>query len=150
MKKFTTYDGDGRQVMAIAHMTLWVRWAKKGALNSQPQVINLLAHGRWFSPGTTTSFTTKTGCHDIAEILLKVVLNTKNQIILWYVQVCVVFFQLNTHSFYTITAVCEISSRPIDNVYVKSSWSESNFINFVYNVQWGLCKIEIGLWYHKI
>jgi hypothetical protein len=34
LNKFTTYDGrwtdndDGRQVMAIAHMTLWVRWAK--------------------------------------------------------------------------------------------------------------------------
>ena len=40
MKKFTTYDGrrtedgrttdddDGRQVMRIAHLTLWVRWAK--------------------------------------------------------------------------------------------------------------------------
>jgi len=32
----------------------------------------LLAHGRWFSPGTTASSTTKTGRHDIAEILLKV------------------------------------------------------------------------------
>jgi hypothetical protein len=31
----------------------------------------LLAHGRWFSPGTASS-TTKTGRHDIAEILLKV------------------------------------------------------------------------------
>jgi hypothetical protein len=42
----------------------------------------LLAHGQWFSPGTPASFTTKTG-H--AEILLKVVLNTKNQInlLLW-------------------------------------------------------------------
>jgi hypothetical protein len=41
----------------------------------------LLAHGRWFfSPGTPASSTTKTGCHDIAEILLKVALNTKNQI----------------------------------------------------------------------
>jgi hypothetical protein len=37
----------------------------------------LLAHGRWFSPGTPTSSTTKSGCHDIAEILLKVALNTK-------------------------------------------------------------------------
>jgi hypothetical protein len=36
----------------------------------------LLAHGRWFSPGTPASSTTKTGHHDIAEILLKVVLNT--------------------------------------------------------------------------
>ena len=25
----TTYDDDGRQVMRISHMTLWVRWAKK-------------------------------------------------------------------------------------------------------------------------
>jgi len=40
----------------------------------------LLAHGRWFSPGTSASSTTKTGRHDIAEILLKVALNTKNQI----------------------------------------------------------------------
>ena len=27
----------------------------------------LLAHGRWFSPGTLASSTTKTGHHDIAE-----------------------------------------------------------------------------------
>jgi hypothetical protein len=33
----------------------------------------LLAHGRWFS---LASSTTKTGRHDIAEILLKVVLKT--------------------------------------------------------------------------
>jgi hypothetical protein len=28
----------------------------------------LLAYGRWFSPGTPASSTTKTGRHDIAEI----------------------------------------------------------------------------------
>jgi uncharacterized protein (UPF0333 family) len=39
----------------------------------------LLAHCRWFSLGTPASSTTKTGRHDIAEILLKVALNTKNQ-----------------------------------------------------------------------
>jgi hypothetical protein len=39
----------------------------------------LLAHGRWFSPGTPASSTTKTGHHEIAEILLKVALNTKNK-----------------------------------------------------------------------
>ena len=33
-----------------------------------------------FSPGTPSSSTTKTGRHDIAEILLKVALNTKIQI----------------------------------------------------------------------
>ena len=43
------------------------------------KVYQLLAHGRWFSP---VSATTKTGRHNIAEILLKVALNTKksNQI----------------------------------------------------------------------
>jgi hypothetical protein len=34
----------------------------------------LLAHGRWFSPGIPASSTSKTGRHDIAEILLKVAL----------------------------------------------------------------------------
>jgi hypothetical protein len=34
----------------------------------------LLAHGQWFSLGTPVSSTTKTGQHDIAEILLKVAL----------------------------------------------------------------------------
>jgi hypothetical protein len=43
------------------------------------KVYQLIAHGRWFSPGTPASSITKTGCHDIAEILVKVVLNTKNQ-----------------------------------------------------------------------
>jgi hypothetical protein len=39
----------------------------------------VLAHGRWFSLGTPASSTTKTSHHDIAEILLKMVLNTNNQ-----------------------------------------------------------------------
>ena len=39
----------------------------------------LLDHVRWFSPGTPASSTNKTGCHDIAEILLNVALCTNNQ-----------------------------------------------------------------------
>ena len=42
--------------------------------------VQLLAHGRWFSPGTPASSTIEAGRHDIAEILLKVALNTINQI----------------------------------------------------------------------
>jgi hypothetical protein len=42
------------------------------------KVYQLLTHGRWFSPGTPAFSTTKTGRRDIAEILLKVALNTKN------------------------------------------------------------------------
>jgi hypothetical protein len=44
------------------------------------KVYQLLVHDRWFSPGTPASSITKTGRHDIAEILLKVALNTINQI----------------------------------------------------------------------
>jgi hypothetical protein len=43
----------------------------------------LLAHGRWFSQGTPASSTTKTGHHDIAEILMKVVINTIKSKSLW-------------------------------------------------------------------
>jgi hypothetical protein len=41
------------------------------------EVYQLLPHGRWFSTGTPASFITKTGRHDIAEILLKVALKHK-------------------------------------------------------------------------
>jgi hypothetical protein len=37
------------------------------------------AQGRWFSPGTSVSSTTKVSRHDIAEILLKAALSTINQ-----------------------------------------------------------------------
>ena len=60
---------------------------KKGCTRlaaTSDKVYQLLAHGRWFSLGTPASSTTKTGCHDIAEILLKVALNTKNQSINHY------------------------------------------------------------------
>jgi hypothetical protein len=59
------------------HAALFYSSTKKNALDSQPQVekvCRLLALGRWYSPGTPASSTTKTGRHDIAEILLKVVL----------------------------------------------------------------------------
>jgi hypothetical protein len=52
---------------------------KKGGTRltaASDKVYQLLAQGRWFSPGTPASSTTKTGRHDIADILLKVALNT--------------------------------------------------------------------------
>jgi hypothetical protein len=48
----------------------------------------LLALGRWFSPGTPASSTTKTGRHDMAEILLKVALNTINQLNQYMIRLC--------------------------------------------------------------
>jgi len=50
---------------------------KKGCTRlaaASDKVYQLLAHGRWFSPGTPASSTTSTGRHEIAEILLKVAL----------------------------------------------------------------------------
>jgi len=56
---------------------------KKGCTRlaaTSDKVYQLLAHGRWFSPDTPASSTTKTGHHDIAEILLKVELKHKKSI----------------------------------------------------------------------
>jgi len=56
---------------------------KKGCTRlaaASDKVYQLLAQGRWFSPGTPTSSTTKTGRHDIAEILLKVALKHQKSI----------------------------------------------------------------------
>ena len=61
--------------------TLWVRIPlRKGALDTTfcDKVYQWLATGQWFSPGTPVSSINKTDRHDIAEILLKVVLNTIN------------------------------------------------------------------------
>ena len=61
--------------------TAWVRVRlcklQKGCTRlsaANDKVYQLLAHGRWFSPGTPASSTTKSGRHDIAEILLKAAL----------------------------------------------------------------------------
>jgi hypothetical protein len=70
---------------------------KKGCTRltvASDKVYQLLVHGRWFSPGAPASSTTKTGRHDIAEILLKVALNTKIQI---QIQNSVIFFPVNAN-----------------------------------------------------
>ena len=53
-------------------------------VTASDKVYQLLAHSRWFSPGTLASSTTKTSRHDIhgGEILLKVALSTINQSII--------------------------------------------------------------------
>jgi hypothetical protein len=52
--------------------------AIKGAHDSQPcdKVYQLLVHGRWFSPASSTTTTGRLDIH-VAEILLKVALSTK-------------------------------------------------------------------------
>ena len=56
---------------------LFLQIHKKGCTRlaaTSDKTYQFLAHGRWFSPGTPASSATKTGRHDIAEILLKVAL----------------------------------------------------------------------------
>ena len=48
------------------------------------KVYQWLAAGRWFLTGTPVYSTNKTDCHDIAEILLKVALNTITLTLLQY------------------------------------------------------------------
>jgi hypothetical protein len=52
------------------------KWCTRLAAASD-KVYQLLAHGLWFSPASST---TKTGRHDITEILLKVALSTQKSI----------------------------------------------------------------------
>jgi hypothetical protein len=62
---------------------VWVRsWLcklQKGCTRlaaANDKVYQSLAHGWWFSTGTPASSIIKTGRHDIAEIFLKMALNT--------------------------------------------------------------------------
>jgi len=79
----------------LSPLTLWVQITpRRGVLDTAPcdEVCQWLVVDRWFSLGTLVSSTKKTDCHDIAEISLKVALNTivPNPIItihmsvLWY------------------------------------------------------------------
>jgi hypothetical protein len=65
--------------------TAWVRARlcklQKGCTRlaaASDKVYQLLAHGRWFSPGTPASSTTNTGRLYIAEILLKAALQSSD------------------------------------------------------------------------
>ena len=65
----------------MVNNSAWLYKLQKGCTllaSASDKAYQLLAHGRWFSPGTPASSTTKTGRHEIAEIFLKVALNTIN------------------------------------------------------------------------
>ena len=63
----------------LSPLLLWVRIPLRRCIldtTSCDKVCQWLAAGRWFSPGIPVSSTNKTDRHDIAEILLKVAVNT--------------------------------------------------------------------------
>ena len=75
------------------------------------KVYQLLAHGRRFSPGTPAFSTTKTGPHDIAEILLKVALKHQKSI------------NLTHYSDSRPTSICSYS-------LMAACWAEEQQISF--------------------
>ena len=136
----------------ITNTAQWVRTRfcklQKGCTRlaaASDTVYQLLAHGRWFSPGTSASSNTTSGRHDIAEILLKVALTTKNQIksllkneIVLYTVSCYIevsfkagltillYFEMliNSIFFLNITAVILISYRQkklVFNTYIAAA-----------------------------
>jgi hypothetical protein len=64
----------------LSPLTLRVRISlRRGVLDTLcDKVCQLLAAGRWVTPGTLVSYTKKNDRHDVTEILLKVAINTIN------------------------------------------------------------------------
>ena len=72
-----------KPITNMAWVHAWLCKLQKGCtrlVTASDNVYQLLAHGRWFSPGTPASSTTTTGRNDIAEILLKVALRHQKSI----------------------------------------------------------------------
>jgi hypothetical protein len=78
------------------------------------KVCQWLATGRWFSPGIPVSSTNKTNLSDIAEILLKVALNTMT------ITINPIIETLPINSLVTVKIYSELS---INKTYLGRSWS---------------------------
>jgi hypothetical protein len=77
-KRKVTFQFSQRRGFAPGFVN-YKKWCTRLSAASD-KVYQLLAHGRWLSPGAPMSSTTKTGRHDIAEILLKVALHKKTRL----------------------------------------------------------------------
>ena len=94
--EFESWSGQGVQHYVIKFVTISIR-ARCTTLCDK--VCQWLAKGQWFSPGPPVSSTNKTYHHDIAEILLKVALNTiKHQHLFILVSTGYSFMFINVHS----------------------------------------------------
>jgi hypothetical protein len=68
----TSKNIDDKPITNMAWVRAWLCKLQKrvhSTRSASDKVYQLLVHGRWFSPGTPASSATKTGRHDIAEIL---------------------------------------------------------------------------------
>ena len=110
MDYLTTYASLSPLPIRCGFTPGFVNYRKEGTrlATASDKVDQLLAHGRWFSPGTPAPSTTKTGRHDITEILLKVALSTINQ--------SSIIISLNVHR-----EVCRITRKKnVNKQYMKT------------------------------
>ena len=76
-----------------------VKFVKMHFIALCDKVCQWLAAGRWFSSGTPISSTNKTDAHDIAKILLNVVLNTIT-LTLYILLICFFTLHYKNHQLY--------------------------------------------------
>ena len=77
------HNNSYKPITNMAWVHAWLCKLQKGCtrlVTASDKVYQLLAHSRWFSPGTPASSTTTTGRNDIAEILLNVALRHQKSI----------------------------------------------------------------------
>jgi hypothetical protein len=131
----------------LSPLKLWVRIpCRLGVLDTTlcDKVYQWLTAGLWlwFSPGTLVSSTNKADCHNITDILLKVVLNTINQTIILLGKVhvnacthCLLLFlamvKCETQKYHTVWTVTNIQSKngrlmPLPHIFF-SNFSEMYF-----------------------
>ena len=94
----------------------------------------MLAHGPWFSPGTPASSTTKTGRNDIAEILLKVALNTNKLINQVHVHIKILHnyknevtydvYKMYNSEFYEVFALVSVKIRLYQGLFWEICYNE--------------------------
>ena len=91
------------------------------------KVYQLLAQGRWFSPGTLASSSTKTCRHDIAEVLLKVALKhqTSNQN-----QIGFMTYYLSLQNLFLLTSAIDFNVvNPSNNTFNRQKIIIAIFVN---------------------
>jgi len=123
------------------------KWCTRLA-DASDKVYQLFAHGRWFSPGTPASSTTKTGRHDIVEIksnILKITLiKTANwvlKVIISYIlemcshcNVLMQYFFTDRNSFLW-HIICDLKSLLAMNLIKTENCVLKVIISYTWNVQ---------------
>ena len=115
------------------------------------KVCQWLAAGRWFSSGTPISSTNKTDRHLIAEILLKVALDTiKHQHLIG----CFFFFTYNSQNIWYLKTTLERKVQPLINscdAGTGDAVKELNPHSYQHIFRWRIGDIPwLGLWGYNV